>query len=279
MANKKIQDITYHLLPASTKNYEDNCFTELVEEERKYGNKNYWHIGNKHVSRIKKGDICLFYYSDLPDKSSRILFVGEVRNSDYGSDSKISICPDGEEGMKYIEVKLKAISLEDPSIFSLDNLRNKYNLIKGEGRVTHTILNKSKHNDLINDINYYAKNRIHYLSSVNKYFNENFRGCFFGCKTFIQENGNYYIEDHHLVEQNLKSKNQHNPNIIKLINNPNNIFKLCPMCHMKIHHAKIDVRKKMITDLYNDNKEFFDDNFNELKDGQNTLEWLCSLYK
>ena len=51
------------------------------------------------------------------------------------------------------------------------------------------------------------------------------------------------------------------------------------MCHAKIHHAKKEEKRKLIKVLYEKNKSFFDDNFNELKNGKTTLEWLYGLYK
>ena len=74
-------------------------------------------------------------------------------------------------------------------------------------------------------------------------FGDNYCMCEFGCKTFIEENGFHYIENHHLVEKNLIEKNKNIKDIDKLINDKNNLFKLCPMCHRKIHHANTKQKK------------------------------------
>lgn len=68
-------------------------------------------------------------------------------------------------------------------------------------------------------------------------------------------------------------------NIDKIINNKSNLFRLCPMCHAKIHHAKKEERMKMINFLYNKNKEYFDNEYNQIKGNKDTLTWLYEIYK
>ena len=265
--------IKYHFLTASTNHYADNSFKELLEEEEKYQGFIYWHIGNH---KINIGDICYIYYSNLPDDSSRILFWSKVIDSDLNQTHIKSICPDADNDKKYVKLKIKSVSLEDNEKFNLDNLRNKYNLISN-GQFSYLHIDKIKHKELLIDLNNVSNNG-HHLKYVHEYFDENYCICEFGCKTFIEENGFHYMEKHHLVEKNLIKKYKNIENITEIINNKNNLFKLCPMCHMKIHHAKKEERMKMIEFLYNKNKEYFDSKYNKIKGNKNTLIWLYEIY-
>ena len=264
----------YHFLTASISYYSGNNFKDLIDEEKEYGDYVYWHMSNH---KIKVGDICFIYYSNLPDYSSRILFVGDVVDSDLGNNGK-SICPDAD-GKRYIKMKLRPVSLEDKDMFSLDRLRNYYNLVPKKGQFSYMHVNIDKHSKLIEDVLASVKYTKKKLEHVQDYFNNNYCICEFGCKTFVEENGFFYIEKHHLVERNLIDKHKDIDDIDKLINNDKNLYNLCPNCHMKIHHAKIDERKKMIEKLYNINKDYYDNNFKELKGGKTSLEWLYDIYK
>ena len=270
----------YHFLTASTSYYSGNNFSDLLEEEKKYGGFIYWHIGtNKRMHRIGVGDKCLIYYSNLPDYSSRILFVGEVTESDYNHPIDKSSFKDEEKNIKYVKMRIKPVDLEDDKMFSLEKLRNYYKLLPTKGQFSYLHVDENKHKKLIDDIENEIKYTKKSLKYVNDYFNNNYCICEFGCKPFIEENGFYYVERHHLVEKNLINKNKHIKEIDRLINDPRNIYKLCPDCHMKIHHIKIDERKTMIDALYKKNKSFYDNNFTELKGNKNALEWLYEIYK
>lgn len=269
-----MMEIKYHFLTASTSYYSGNNFNDLLKEEADNEGYIYWHIGNH---KIYVNDVCYIYYSNLPDGSSRILFVGKVIESDINNDGK-SICPDAEIGQKYIKIKLKSVSLEDNEKFNLYNLRKKYNLISDKGQFSYLHIDNKKHKKLIDDLDK-ASESSHFLRYVHEYFDDNYCMCEFGCKTFIEENGFHYIENHHLVEKNLIEKNKNIKDIDKLINDKNNLFKLCPMCHRKIHHAKVDERKEMINILYNKNKKYFDTAYNAIKGNKNTLKWLYEIYK
>lgn len=252
----------YHFLKASTTYYKDNSFKELLDEENKYDNTIFWNIKN-HM--IKIDDICLIYYSNLPDYSSRILFYGKVLN----------IVRD--KGQNYAQLKIKSISLEDNKKFNKESLINNYNL-NPTCRNNYLHIYNDIHKGLINDIKPYLNKGSH-LKAVYEYFDKNYCMCEFGCKTFVQENGFHYIEKHHLVQRNLIKRNIDIKDIDKLIDDDKNKYYLCPNCHMKIHHIKINDRKKMIEKLYNKNKKFYDNNFNELKGNKKTLEWLYSIYQ
>ena len=263
----------YHFLTASTSYYKGNSFDELLKEEQDFKYV-YWDIYNHCVS---KGDICYIYYSNLPDESSRILFRAEVIDSDYPSVMKDK--PNKFKDSKCAKLKMKPISLENKEMFSLEKLRNKYNLISQKGQFSYLHVYESKHKNLIDDIELLNKNNKKTLSTANRYFNERFCSCIFGCKSFIEENGFYYIQRHHLVERNLLNRKLNIEGLELLIENDENKFNLCPLCHAKVHHAKKDVKMKMIKELYEKRKNFFDKNFNELKNNKKTLEWLYDMYK
>lgn len=277
----------YHFFTASTANYHDNNFQELVDEEKNNGNV-YWHIniGTKGYHKVKEGDICYIYYSNLPDQSSRIFFVGNVIASDYNDKTDTinekSIFKDAKKYEKYIELNLKCIAFDDPERFSLNNLRYKYKLIPEKGQFSYLHVDKEKHKKLIYDIDEALSEGYKRLSTIHNLFNDKFCVCtfkdVFKCQTFQEENGFNYIERHHLVERNLIKKNKDNEKIEELINNKDNLFLLCPTCHRRIHHATIEERKYMIKYLYNQRKKFYDNNFNELKDNKDTLEWLYDMY-
>ena len=191
-------EIKYHFLNANTSYYENNSFNELLKKEAKYKGVIYWCIGNH---KINAGDICYIYFSNLPDDSSRILFMGKVIDSDLNHTELKSIYPGASKNKKYVKLKIKSISLENNEVFNFDNLRNKYNLISSSN-FNYLHVDKIKHKKLIDDINN-ASNNNHNLKYVLKYFDENYCICEFGCKTFVEENGFHYIERHHLVEKRI----------------------------------------------------------------------------
>ena len=263
----------YHFINANTKHYKDNNFYKLLKEEEKYQGYTYWNIGNH---KIHTNDVCYIYYSDLPDNSSRILFVGKVMKSDLNNNSEKSIYPDAKSNEKYMKLKIKSVSLEDNSKFSLDSLSGKYNLIPKE-QFSYLHIDLVKHKKLIEDIDE-ASSNMHYLKYVYEYFDENYCICEFGCMTFIEENGFHYIERHQLVERGLISKYSITESIDKIINNKSNLFRLCPTCYKKLHFEKKKQRMKMIEFLYNKNKQYFDNEYNQIKGNKDVLAWLYELY-
>ena len=193
----------YHFFTATMGYYENHNFSELLEEEQKYKDFIFWKIGTKERKHaVEKGDICYIYYSDLPDGSSRILFIGNVEDSDYPlKENKPSICPDAENGMLYMKIKLKSVSLKDKDKFSLKNLRKDYNLIAEKGQIGYHTVDKIKHSKLIKDIEEVTKNgQGSKLEKVTDHFNENYCICEFkdkdksrNHKTFIEDNNHTAI--------------------------------------------------------------------------------------
>ena len=134
-----------------------------------------------------------------------------------------------------------------------------------------------KHKKLIEDIDE-ASSNMHYLKYVYEYFDKNYCICEFGCTTFIEESGFHYIERHQLVERNLISEYNSTESIDKIINNKSNLFRLCPTCYKKLHFGKKKQRMKMIEFLYNKNKQYFDNEYNQIKGNKDVLAWLYELY-
>ena len=278
----------YHLLVANLKKYEGNTFKDLLEEENIDGKAGIiWHISSenrKRVHQIKNGDICYIYYANLPDGSSRILFKGKVLESDYDKKDNEPLIWDNDKGILGARLKLTSISLENNEKFSRDNLKKKYDInnFQSYSRIQCEI--NPKHKKLVEDIENDPSSNSR-LKTVYDYFNNNY--CLCELKegndkkhsTFIEENGFYYIEEHHLVERNLiKKYKDKTKDIDNMINDKKNLFKLCPNCHREIHYGRLEERRRKIEKLYNQRKDFFDSNFNDLKEGKDTLTWLYEMY-
>ncbi len=272
-------EINYHFFPATLNNYTTKSFKDLQDEMDEFGYI-YWKISNaqgKYAHKVKKNDICYFYYSGLPDQSSRILFRGIVEESDYENKTN------AKNKKLYIKIKLYCISLENKETFSLKNLREKYGIVAKKGQIGYRTLDANT--KLVKDLEN-NKSRKPIKSAVD-YFNDY---CFCEFKghdqvrknhnTFIEMNGCYYIERHHLVERNLiKKYSNRYKDIDKLIENEQNIFSLCPNCHMEIHHGTKERRQEKIKYLYKKHQRFFDENFKQLKGNQKTIDWLYEIYK
>lgn len=63
-----------------------------------------------------------------------------------------------------------------------------------------------------------------------------------GCnqETFIDKNGNNFVESHHIIEYNTKEEG---PDILQ------NLLVLCPNCHSRIHFARIDIVEQFYSRL------------------------------
>lgn len=66
--------MNFYLVAANSKLYP---FQRVVEEFMKYGTVN-WEIIGKGNRHLNKGDICLFYYTGIPEEQGRILFSAVV---------------------------------------------------------------------------------------------------------------------------------------------------------------------------------------------------------
>ena len=74
----------YYLLIANTRG-RDNYFDELCEDFKENSN----HIPWNPRREINENDICLIYYNNLRDGTSRVLFIGKVEESDYSSNNHL----------------------------------------------------------------------------------------------------------------------------------------------------------------------------------------------
>lgn len=280
--------MAYHIIKGNTIYYEELGFKALLNEELANKEKGidgiFWRLGNKKKYHIDKGDICYIYYSNLPDFSNRILFRAEVIDSDYnnGLYNDKSIYYDALDGDKYILIRMRYIQLNDKDKYSKKVLISKYKLDRINNMTSHVLLDDVVDKKLISDLESESY-KCHTLESITKYF-ENYRACYFGCKTFKKDDGFNFIELHHLIERNLIDSNIHIDGIDKLINDDRNLFPLCPMCHQKIHHIERNERRKMISTLYNessnDQKELFDKIKNIVLNNKKikTLDWLYQIY-
>ena len=140
-------------------------------KKKKYEGFVYWHIGtDKRMHKIEAGDKCFIYYSNLPDYSSRILFVGEVVESDCNNLNNELIFEDREKNKKYAKVKIRPVALEDDKMFSLERLRTYYHLLPAKGQFSYLHIDENKHKKLIEDVENKIKNSKKKLEHVNEYF-------------------------------------------------------------------------------------------------------------
>ena len=282
--------MAYHIIKGDTSYYRELGFRLLLNEEHENEKRKidgiFWRLGNKWKYHIEKGDVCYIYYTNLPDLSNRILFRADVIDSDYenGKYRDKSICYYSENNDKYMLLKMRYIQLEDKNKYSKKRLIDKkgYNLGKINKMASHLLLDEIDNKKLIDDLK--KENiRNHTLESITNYF-ENYRACFFGCKTFKKESGFNYTEKHHLIEKKLIDSNIHIDGLDILINDEKNLFPLCPMCHKKMHYIETKERRKMISKMYNETteeqKELFDKIKNAVLNNKKikTLEWLYQIY-
>ena len=103
-----------------------------------------------------------------------------------------------------------------------------------------------------------SSNRIK-LKGVRDYFN-NYTKCFFisssqsNHETFVSSRGINYYETHHFISQSYMLKNR----LSNLQKDSNNLIHLCPVCHRKIHHGKMEDVKSMVDSIYKSNKDWYD---------------------
>ena len=70
-------------------------------------------------------------------------------------------------------------------------------------------------------------------------------------KTFISDISNkQYVEAHHLIPI------KYQDNFPELLDIPENIVALCPNCHRAIHYATPEIKKQLISVLFNERKDY-----------------------
>ncbi len=266
----------------------------------------YWNIMMKNkVHNIMKGDKCLVYYANLPDLSNRILYYADVIESDYPNNIKSnksiidenvndeSSLDEDIRNNKFMKLSVIPVCLNDKNKYSKKILEEKY----GINTTTRSKFALPFNHDLIKDIKDDIKGKKRSIKGFCQMFNDGYCICEFkndknakeslnrsNHDTFVEENGFFYIDRHHLVERNLL-QNSKIKNIDKIVNEDYNIFHLCPTCHKQIHHGKKEVKRYMINHLYNKEKASYDKFFENNKDDKelmkykSALEWLYSIYK
>ena len=124
----------YYLITANISE-DDNYFDELCENYKKNSNHIYW----KTRRIINEDDICLIYYNNLRDGTSRVLFIGKVEKPEPSSNTPI-------KGEKWIRMSLYEI--DNNKIKYDKDFRDKYNS-KSWRQSIYSIESQ----DIIDDIN------------------------------------------------------------------------------------------------------------------------------
>lgn len=267
----------YHILSA---NYEMFNFKQIKDESDGQAlGKGYEGImWNKPDKKINLGDFVYIYYSHMPDKCNRIMYKCVVIDDGYHFNGN-EICYDIINGKKTKDkkIRLKFCEAYTTKEFNTQELINKYT-------INYFHLNPAISEELANAIDN-SEGKITLKELSERVYN---RHCYFENKiksykhnSFDAQNGLRYYEAHHLVEQNLKNKEEFP--FKEVIDNSCNLFDLCPTCHRRIHYGKIEDRIKMVKELYRKNQEEidrllnFEDNENFSK-YETRLEWILQQY-
>lgn len=278
------RQINYHFVPADYKVYD---FKKLLDETKNNQGTIIWRNGSeggKRAHQINVGDICYFYYSNLPDGTSRILLKGVVKDSDTDP-SKI-----GENRLSYEGVRrgfwignIEAVALYDSEKFNERILKEKYFSIPGYGPrgINQGLRYLHNYPELLEDL---LKNDEHTkLQGVIKYFEEHLK-CYFSGKdgqkhaTFIMAKGVPYAESHHFVKKSYLDKYD---DMGWLVSEPNNLIRLCPTCHAQLHHGKVEDVVQRLNMIYEGNKEWYDENliaYARRDNFDDVLSWIYAIY-
>ena len=274
--------IGYHFVPADYKTFD---FKALLDEYTQNNGTILWRTGSVGGARAHKfnvGDVCYFYYSNLPDRTSRILLKGTVVESDTDkncTENKFSY----DENTKGFRVgDIQSVALNHPEKFSLQKLNNTYFNYSGRSRqINQTQRYLDGYRELLDDL--LADNDKKTLKDVIAYFNKK-QECFFSGKdkmrheTFTMAKGVQYSEVHHFVPKSYLDKNIE---VKWSVDGANNGICLCPTCHKRLHHGKAEDVVKRLQMIYENNKKWFDDTLltHANRDGfDSVLPWLCNIY-
>lgn len=248
-----------------------------------------WEIKGKGSTKMQKGDICYIKYTHLPfpdnNEHSRILLRGIVceeahiiKKSDiYFHDDKNT----NEETKGFRIEHLQPIRLTDNIKYSKENLKKQYDLSTNVQSIQQ-LYDDSKHlyEDIENDINTNEE-----LKDLIDYFNT---PCFF--EKYLHKNSPltfkcrstniFYYERHHFIQQ-YKGREINNYKFTSIIDDPENIISMCPLCHRRIHHGTAEDVSEMIDLLYNAKKGFLEEKNIEDFIGNDTdvLQWIKESYK
>lgn len=280
-------------------NYEEYPLNRLLAEEEKNG---YVFFATKGQV-FKVGDDCYFMYKNLPDGTSRVILRGTVCETDYGkSETDEYICDTYPSefrtkkhsrypGMLINEYRL--VALEDKERFSDKKIKEKYGFDTFV-RQTHRYFWKDYdllHESLEGCVSRKYKDT---LKKVNKYFSPYIKCAFEDYKFPIENSmerkkrqhisftsGHSFMafsHEHHLIQDKILEKSGCPK---KLRNHPNNLIRLCPVCHSQIHNGTKDIVLEMFDYLYCLRKNWYEETYGlyAKKNGYNTVrEWMHTYY-
>ena len=86
--------------------------------------------------------------------------------------------------------------------------------------------------------------------------------------TFIKKDGNKYMEVHHLIPLEWQSEFTYKLDTLA------NLIPICPLCHKLIHYGRMDEKKSILTQLYNERKDALKESHLNI-----TLEQLLKFYE
>lgn len=282
----------------------ETCDFEQMQKEWNRNEKIMWEvkgaIDGKLATSLKKGDIVYFYVSELPSGSkkslSRIMLRGIIEDEPHLTEKK-KVYWKSEDDDLICGFSIGCIStlpkekLEDDTFLSLEELRKNpdFKFINPQGKRIPNKSDKNLSEALINFLeNIFKKNS--YADDFPRLIEHFNQECFFCGKignkkdheTFLRRNGTKYYEIHHFIQQ---YKGKKLPELINIINAPENQICLCANCHRRIHLGREDDVNEMIDCLWNDEKiqqmlvrnDFSSIVANE-KYGDNPLTWIKNTY-
>ena len=281
----ELKNVGVHFVPADYLTYD---FVSLQDELAQNRDTILWYTGTKggmRAHRFNVGDVCFFYYSNLPDGTSRILLKGVVTESDTDmaciSEDRFSYDAD-TKGFRV--GNLRAVALQRPEKFSQYILETSYFGSKEKPKQinqTQRYLNQPGYRTLLEDL--LADDDHTTLKGVIKYFDDYLK-CFFSGKdhskhtTFIMAKGVPYTESHHFVK---KSYLEQHADMRWLINAPKNLIRLCPTCHAKLHHGKAEDVIRQLDLIYQENRAWYDEKLMPYarRDGfSSVMPWIFDIY-
>ncbi|MBR4178865.1 MAG: HNH endonuclease [Bacilli bacterium] len=215
------------------KKYEKGEFKKYYEE---YKENNRVEILKKDID-IKHDDNIFIAYYEMPDNKNRLFLRASLLKND--------------KGIIYAR-SLRGISDYYNNSFSLDVVKLKEGFYSCFPKGWEEVLTK-KDGDLSPFDN---SNEYYRISNLKDYFYENAKCVLCGeknFKTFKTVNGMNFVEFHHFIQR----KSKENEKLNNIINRDDNLIKLCPTCHSKIHYAEFDTRREAISKIYSNMSKNF----------------------
>lgn len=149
------------------------------------------------------------------------------------------------------------INLIEPLKIYSDDDKEYNNVLKDDTKIVNMdIVNASNNRDpILSDQN--SSKRLYKTDSKlkNKVLMDNDYKCEIdpSHKTFLKQNGDPFMEGHHLIP--MKAQKDFEVNIDRT----ENIICICPNCHRAVHHANRDVKFEILEKLFSRRKKLFRD--------------------